>query len=420
MAFPAARMDDLHTCPKVDPVSPAVKGGFCSKDTPAVNKPHVGGAIVGDCSPDVNVNGKKAARAGDNARCEGAPPLDLIVTGASDVFINGRLAAVKGSKTIHGGEVTVGSADVNFGTAMAGASFGDAAAATKACKEAATKRKNYKEVDWLGNPIPEDRRDYTQGKDMNCGQESVRQLCMQKCQKSNQPSSDACKACNTSEDDWYAKYMKDEQAEHNKVNEEFRVKASERNTKLWNEKVLAIGYASTSRRSGGFDPKGSSWEQHQGDTLYLWSGGSISTNNPATAIVKIEKLPSKIDDPDKEAKAGQIGSYPESRADMLKRSCGIESGYGSNTSQGMAGDLANGKVVLGSVDVGTLNGNPPGGGHVVTVTQMQFDQNGNLVKVTLNDTANPNKAQCCGREITGAGIQTFESALTPDTQTNVV
>lgn len=421
MGFPAARLADPHTCPMVNTVSPAKKGGICEADTPAVTAAHVGGPIVGDGSPDVNVNGKKAARAGDNASCQQAPVLDLIVTGASDVFINGRLAAVQGSKTFHGGQIVAPcSLDVNMGSAMAGASFGDPEAATKACKEASEKRKKYKDTDFYGNPIPDDKRDRSQGKDMNCGQESIRQLCIQKCRQSGQSTSPSCQACSMSEDDWYEKYMKDEQAEHNKVNEEYRKKVRERNDKKWNEQVLQAGCASTERLKGQFDPKGQSWESYQGQTLYLWSGDKISVNNPPKAIITIEKLPSEIKDPPKDAKDGQIGSYPETRQDMLKKACGIDSKLGTNDTQSIASDVANGKTVIATVDVGTLNGNAPQGNHAVTVTQMQFDQNGNLVKVTLNDTGNPAGNNVCGREMTGPGLQNFQRALVPDTQTNVV
>lgn len=420
MGFPAARISDFHSCPVQVTVVPAAKGGTCEDDTPAITIPHVGGYIVGDCSPDVNVNGLKAARAGDKASCFGTPPIDLIVTGASDVFINGRLAAVLGSKTYHGGKVEAPcSPDVNMGSALAGATFGDAAAATAACKEAAEKRKKYKDKDYLGNPIPDDKRDMSQGKDMNCGQESVRQLCIQKCKKSGQPSSPACQACNTSEDDWHAKYMKDEKDKHNEVNEEYRKKVRERNDKVWSEQVQKAGCVTTERYKGQIDPGSTTWEKYQGQTLYLWSGSKPTVNNSPKSTVTIERLPSTIEDPDKAAKDGQIGSYPETRQDMLKKQCGIDSTLGENTTQGIAGDVADGKSVIAAVDVGTLNGNPPQGLHAVTVTSMQFDDNGNLVKVTLNDTGNPNGTKVCGREMKGADLDNFNKSLAPGTQTNV-
>lgn len=417
MRFPAARLGDPHTCPLMN-VYPATKGGFCEDDFPAMSIPHFGGPIIGDGSPNVNVNGIKAARAGDKAKCFASPPIDLIVTGASDVFINGRLAAVLGSKTIHGGKVeTTCSPDVNMGSAIVGATFGDADAATKACKEASEKRRKYKDTDSLGNPIPEAQRDRTQGKDMNCGQESVRQLCIQKCRASGQPSSQACQACNTTEDEWYAKYMKEEKDKHNKVNEEHRKKVRERNDKVWNEQVLKAGCVSTERFKGVFDPGASNWEAHQGQTLYLWDGSKPSVNSSATNVT-IETLPSTIEDPDKAAKDGQVGSFPETRQDMLKKQCGIDSTLGDNTVLGIAGDVADGKGVIAGVDVGTLNGNAPQGLHAVTVTSMQFDDNGNLIKVTLNDTGNPS-GTVCGREMKGQDLANFQRSLAPDTQTNV-
>jgi uncharacterized Zn-binding protein involved in type VI secretion len=415
MGFPAARLEDAHTCPMFDPPTP--NGPCLSPDT----HPHVGGPIVGDSSPDVNVNGKKAARAGDKARCEAMQPLDLIVIGASDVFINGRLAAVVGSKTFHGGVVVAGSPDVNMGSSMAGATFGNADAGTRACRAAAESRSRYKTVDADGNPIPDDKRNHQQGKDNNCGQEAVRQLCIQKCKDGNLPSSSpACQACTTKEDDWYAKYMKDEKDPHNQINEDVRQKTRAQNEKIWNEQVLTAGAVSTSRRSGQFDPAASSWEQHQGQTLYLWSGSKISVNNDPKDIVKIEQLPPQVTDPDKDAKDGQIGSFPETRQDMLKKSCGIDSTLGDNDPQSVAGDLADGHSVIVPVNVGTLNGQEPQGGHVVTVTEMQFDKDGNLVKITCNDTGNPDGTNVCGRTFTGPGVDQFKKAMLPGKQTNVV
>ena len=426
MGFPAARLGDPHTCPMVNAVSPGKKGGICEDDVPPVNDPHVGGPILGDGSPDVFVNGKKAARTGDNASCQKAPVLDLLVTGASDVLINGRLAAVQGSKTFHKGEVVAKcSEDVNMGTALAGATFGDSAAATKACEEASEKRSKYKDTDYLGNTIPPANRDRRQGKGMNCGQESVRQICIQKCREAAQAGGKPCGACNETEDGWYKKYMQDEQSEHNKVNEEYRKEVERQNEDVWNNQVLKAGCASTERLKGAFDPKTKSWTDYEGQTLYLWSSDKISVNNSPKAIVFIKKRPSKIEDPAADANKGEIGSFPETRQDMLKKACGVDSTLGKNDEQSLASDVANGKTVIATVDVGTLNGNPPQGNHAVTVTQMKFDDQGNLVEVTLNDTGNPNSpgsanGVVCGRVMKGQDLQNFQRALVPGTQTNVV
>lgn len=65
-------------------------------------------------------------------------------------------------------------------------------------------------------------------------------------------------------------------------------------------------------------------------------------------------------------------------------------------------------------------GSPSGAGRTAPhQTAMQFDDNGNLVKVTLNDTGNPNGTNVCGREMKGTDLDNFNKSLAPGTQTNV-
>jgi uncharacterized Zn-binding protein involved in type VI secretion len=115
--FGAARIDGDHTCP-----------AFA----------HLGGPILAPCSTNVRVNGLAAARATDRAVCNGPP--DFIVTGAASVRVNGVPIARVGSKTLHGGAVVEGSADVRIGGSSAGATFGDKQAAKKACEAMAAGR----------------------------------------------------------------------------------------------------------------------------------------------------------------------------------------------------------------------------------------------------------------------------------------
>lgn len=97
---PAARLNDNHSCPEVDPGP----------------KPHVGGPIVPQCAPTVEINGRPAARVGDHALCVGAGRTDdSIVMGSPTVFICGPMAARQGDPCAHGLVVTTGSGDVFIG-----------------------------------------------------------------------------------------------------------------------------------------------------------------------------------------------------------------------------------------------------------------------------------------------------------------
>lgn len=93
----AARINDMHTCPMVNP------GGV----------PHVGGPILPPGAPTVMIGGVPAARMGDMAICSGPP--DTIIQGSATVLIEGMPAARMGDMTAHGGQIMVGSPTVMIG-----------------------------------------------------------------------------------------------------------------------------------------------------------------------------------------------------------------------------------------------------------------------------------------------------------------
>jgi uncharacterized Zn-binding protein involved in type VI secretion len=66
---PAARAQDMHLCPLIDP------GPL----------PHIGGPVVLPCSSSVFINFRPAARRGDACSCRGIP--DTIMTGEDTVLI---------------------------------------------------------------------------------------------------------------------------------------------------------------------------------------------------------------------------------------------------------------------------------------------------------------------------------------------
>ena len=94
----AARVGDLHECPKVNP---------------GTGTPHVGGEIKGEGCGSVLINGKPAATVGDVWICGGEP--NVIEEGSSGVFIGGKPAARKGDSTSHRGVIVGGSENVFIG-----------------------------------------------------------------------------------------------------------------------------------------------------------------------------------------------------------------------------------------------------------------------------------------------------------------
>jgi uncharacterized Zn-binding protein involved in type VI secretion len=96
----AARKDDPHVCPKVEP-GPT---------------PHVGGPIKSG-SADVLIEFKEAARAGlDTAECKAGGP-DTIQQGCGTVLINHMHAARVDDMTAHGGVIVKGASKVVIGVA---------------------------------------------------------------------------------------------------------------------------------------------------------------------------------------------------------------------------------------------------------------------------------------------------------------
>ena len=96
MSTPAARINDMHTCPMVTGTTP-----------------HVGGPILPPGCPTVLIGGQPAARVGDMAVCTGPP--DTIVSGSASVLIGGKPAARQGDSTAHGGVITSGMPNVLIG-----------------------------------------------------------------------------------------------------------------------------------------------------------------------------------------------------------------------------------------------------------------------------------------------------------------
>ncbi|WP_395849995.1 PAAR domain-containing protein [Cystobacter fuscus] len=95
---PAARISDMHVCPKVEP-GPV---------------PHVGGPTSSGEST-VIIGGMPAARIGDSLVCFGGPP-DSISQGESTVIIGGKPAARLGDGTSHGGVLVMGCPTVIIGS----------------------------------------------------------------------------------------------------------------------------------------------------------------------------------------------------------------------------------------------------------------------------------------------------------------
>jgi uncharacterized Zn-binding protein involved in type VI secretion len=108
----AARIDDNHTCPKTAP------------------RAHTGGPVT-EGSPDVETNARKAARVTDRARCTPVAQNDYIQYGSATVEINGLPAARKTDRTKHGGQVAVGSDNVEIGGASVRATVQQLAALIK-------------------------------------------------------------------------------------------------------------------------------------------------------------------------------------------------------------------------------------------------------------------------------------------------
>jgi uncharacterized Zn-binding protein involved in type VI secretion len=96
MAFPAARLTDMHVCPMVTGIIP-----------------HVGGPIVSPGATTVLIGGLPAACVGDLVTCVGPP--DSIVKGSGTVLIGGLPAARMLDTCAHGGSIVLGCFTVMIG-----------------------------------------------------------------------------------------------------------------------------------------------------------------------------------------------------------------------------------------------------------------------------------------------------------------
>lgn len=94
---PAARITDMHTCPKAEP-GPV---------------PHVGGPVNAG-EPTVLIGSMPAARVGDMAICVGPP--DTIKKGEPTVLIGDKQAARLGDPMDHGGVIIAGCPTVIIGS----------------------------------------------------------------------------------------------------------------------------------------------------------------------------------------------------------------------------------------------------------------------------------------------------------------
>jgi uncharacterized Zn-binding protein involved in type VI secretion len=96
MAFPAARLTDMHVCPMT-----------------TGQVPPVGGPIASPGAPTVLIGGLPAACVGDIVTCVGPP--DSIVKGSATVLIGGRPAARMLDSCAHGGSIVLGCFTVLIG-----------------------------------------------------------------------------------------------------------------------------------------------------------------------------------------------------------------------------------------------------------------------------------------------------------------
>ncbi len=119
---PAARVTDMHTCPKVEP-GPV---------------PHVGGPILPAGEPTVLIGFMPAARVGDMAVCVGPP--DKIQQGEPTVQIGHKDAARLGDPMEHGGVIVLGDPTVIIGSSAQGAALSTGAPYCAVCAAAAAQR----------------------------------------------------------------------------------------------------------------------------------------------------------------------------------------------------------------------------------------------------------------------------------------
>ncbi len=120
---PAARVTDMHVCPKVEP-GPV---------------PHVGGPILPAGEPTVLIGFMPAARQGDMAVCVGPP--DGIAMGEPTVLIGNAAAARMGDSMNHGGSIVLGCPTVLIGSSAQGQTMATNKPFCEACEGQARRRR---------------------------------------------------------------------------------------------------------------------------------------------------------------------------------------------------------------------------------------------------------------------------------------
>jgi uncharacterized Zn-binding protein involved in type VI secretion len=121
---PAARITDMHVCPKVEP-GPV---------------PHIGGPTTSG-EATVIIGYQKAARVGDSLLCVGPGVSDSISQGEPTVIIGGKDAARLGDPTSHGGVLVAGCPTVIIGSSTQSFTIHIAAqSGTPFCEECEKKR----------------------------------------------------------------------------------------------------------------------------------------------------------------------------------------------------------------------------------------------------------------------------------------
>ena len=118
---PAARITDMHVCPKVEP------GPI----------PHVGGPTLSG-EGTVLIGYQPAARVGDSLLCVGPGVTDSISQGEPTVIITGKPAARLGDPTSHGGTLVAGCPTVIIGSTAQGQTL--RIATTPFCEECEKKK----------------------------------------------------------------------------------------------------------------------------------------------------------------------------------------------------------------------------------------------------------------------------------------
>jgi uncharacterized Zn-binding protein involved in type VI secretion len=111
--------------------------------------------------------------------------------------------------------------------------------------------------------------------------------------------------------------------------------------------------------------------------------------------------------------ADRGGTSPQTRTDILSRR-GVASHREAQTMANIQSAVVAGHGVITSHDAGVLWNDPAynGGGHAIVVTGMEYDANGNLVNVLVNDTGT-------GRCLNSVPASQFQNSLNPSRQVNV-